>query len=425
MKLNLVIDASGIFYRSLFTVGSYGSRKNQRLLESEASQGVFMRKLATDFAALVKSVENVNRVIVCLDSTSWRKKIEIEDGGYKSGRKEKKEESNVDWDVFFKLTHEFTEILASHGYIISKVKDAEADDLLYLWSRKLNDMKESVIMVTGDKDLHQVINLHENGSWTVALDPVTQRRKAVLSQEVYDTCKREVESEEVDIFDPSTWTAEPGDILFSLVDRNDIHIVDPVKVATMKVLLGDGGDSVPGVVSWLDKKKDSDELVIKSLTETKINKAISTMPSFTWRDLKNGLYIEELAKELAAVSKREVTVDDLKKKIDRNINLVVLDSDIIPAEIQEKFKQLVEKVESSPVHLTREAILHGTKWWTENKDFVPKGYEFSIEDEDPLGDLGSPATETPKTENDKKALQKAILDVKSKNSTEKGPAALF
>ena len=423
MKLNLVIDASGIFYRSLFTVGSYGSRKNQRLLESEASQGVFMRKLATDFAALVKSVENVNRVIVCLDSTSWRKKIEIKDGGYKSGRKEKKEESNVDWEVFFKLTHEFSEILASHGYIISKVKDAEADDLLYLWSRKLNDMKESVIMVTGDKDLHQVINLHKNGSWTVALDPVTQRRKVVLSQEVYDTCKKEVESEEVDIFDPSTWTAEPGDILFSLVDRNDIHTIDPVKVATMKVLLGDGGDSVPGVVSWLEKKKTSDEEFIKSLTETKINKAISTLPQFTWRDLRDGLYIDELAKELAAVSKREVTVDELKKNIERNINLVVLDAEIIPEEIQKGFNLTVEKIEASPVHLTRDAILSGTKWWTDNREFVPKGYEFAIEDEDPLGEMGSG---TPKTnDKDKKALQKAISDIKSKTSTEKGPAALF
>ena len=59
MKLNLVIDASGIFYRSLFTVGNYGTKKGQRLLESDDSKGVFMRKLATDFAALVKSVESV------------------------------------------------------------------------------------------------------------------------------------------------------------------------------------------------------------------------------------------------------------------------------------------------------------------------------------------------------------------------------
>ena len=101
MNLNLVIDASGIFYRSLFTIGSYGSRKNQRLLESEESKGVFMRKLATDFSALIKSVDNVNRVVVCLDSSSWRKQILIADGGYKIGRK--KDDSSVDWESFFIL----------------------------------------------------------------------------------------------------------------------------------------------------------------------------------------------------------------------------------------------------------------------------------------------------------------------------------
>jgi hypothetical protein len=49
MKLNLVIDASGIFYRSLFTVGNFGGAKGEKLLDNKKSQAIFMRKLASDF----------------------------------------------------------------------------------------------------------------------------------------------------------------------------------------------------------------------------------------------------------------------------------------------------------------------------------------------------------------------------------------
>jgi len=416
MKLNLVIDASGIFYRSLYTVGNFGTKKNEKLLSSEKSQAVFMRKLATDFSALVKSVDNVNRVIVCLDSSSWRKQIPIEHGGYKSGRKKGKEESNVDWDSFFSVTQEFTDILASHGYIMSRIKDAEADDLLFLWSRKLNSMRESVIMVTGDKDLLQVIDLHENGSWTVALDPVSQRRKVSLSQDIYDICRREVSSEDVDLFDPSTWDSSPGDVLFSLVDKNDVQIVDPIKVATMKVLNGDGGDSVPGIVSWLAEDKHGEQ-VIRSLSETKVLKAIEDLPPFTWRDLANGAHLETLTENLIKVSKKDLTPEEVKKTIDRNISLVVLENEIIPKSIQDSFRELVETVESSPVHLSRNAILEGTKWWTTTNDYAPKGFDFTVEDEETK-------STSELSEEDKNALEKSIADIRA-GINRKGSTALF
>lgn len=424
MNLNLVIDASGIFYRSLYTIGTYGSRKNQKLLESEESQGIFMRKLATDFSALIKSVDNVNRVVVCLDSSSWRKQILIKDGGYKSGRKEKKEEeSNVNWDTFFKLTQEFTDILASKGYIISKVKEAEADDLLYLWSKKLNEQKEAVIMVTGDKDLHQVINLHPNGSWTVALDPIANRRKVVLSEEIRRICHSPSEPGEVDIFNPSSWTEDPGEVLLSLIDRNDTQIVDPVKVATMKVLLGDAGDSVPGIVHWLDKNKHGEE-VTRSLTEAKMSKALSELPEFTWQDLRDGKYLNELSQSLKKVSKREdVSLDSITENVKRNIQLVVLHEEIIPGVIIERFNKTVETIESSPVHLTRGAILEGTTWWTDTKQpFVPKGYDFKFDEreEDTFKEGEAPST----SKEDEEALNKALEQFRNKND-KKGSSALF
>lgn len=374
MKLNLVIDASGIFYRSLFTVGNYGMKKGEKLLEGEDSKGVFMRKLATDFAALVKSVENVNRVIVCLDSSSWRKKIQIEEGGYKGTRK--KDESTIDWNAFFELTAEFVEILSSKGYIISKVKEAEADDLLYLWSRKLNGLGESVILVTGDRDLHQCIQSSSNGTFTVALDPVAQRRKIILTQETFDSQKI-AEAGEVDFFDPDSWNSSPGDILENLIQKNDHLILDPMEVATKKVILGDAGDAVPGVITWIDKK---DITKTRSLTESKLLKVRSMLPPITWKNLQNGKMTEFFVESVNSVMKMSFDPIDIQKKIDRNITLVVLEDEIIPAEIQEIFAVSVEEITSSPVNMAREQILEGTRWWSEKKTFIPKGYSVSFDD---------------------------------------------
>jgi 5'-3' exonuclease len=375
MKLNLVIDASGIFYRSLFTIGNYGTKKGDKLLASEESKGILMRKLATDFAALVKSVENVNRVIVCLDSSSWRKKILIEDGGYKGTRK--KDESTIDWSAFFDLTAEFVEILGSKGYIISKVKDAEADDLLYFWSRELNLNGESVVLVTGDRDLHQVIQSCENGSFTVALDPVAQRRKILLTRETFENRTLTEDTGEVDLFNPDSWSSSSGDILENLIAKNDHLIIDPIEVATKKVLLGDAGDAVPGVITWIDKK---DITKTRSMTESKLAKVLSTLPPVTWQILKEGKLVDFFTESVNAVMKMNLDPKEVQKKIERNIKLVVLDKEIIPHEIYEDFKVLADAVTSSPVNMARDQILEGTVWWSEKKTFVPKGYGMNFDD---------------------------------------------
>jgi 5'-3' exonuclease len=383
MKLNFTIDASGIFYRSLYTVGNFGVKKGEKLLSSEESKGIFIRKLATDFAALIKSVENINRVIICLDSSSWRKQIPIENGGYKLNREDKKEEeSNIDWESFFQITSEFTEIMGSKGYILSKIKNAEADDLLYLWSRALNKMGESVILVTGDKDLHQVIQTCENGTFTVVLDPVAQRRKIFLTKSTLEN-RHHIEPEDVssiDLFNPDTWNSSSGDILENLLDKNDHFVLDPIEVATRKVLLGDNGDNVPSVVTWLDAK---DPTKTRAMTETKLNKVLAVMPKMTWQSLKTGEFAESFTENVNKLVRpsfvKPYLPKDIQAKIERNIKLVVLDTETIPSEIQEAFDKKAEQITSSPIHMAREQILEGTKWWTQKKAFVPSGYSINFD----------------------------------------------
>ena len=371
MRLNLVIDASGIFYRTLFTVGNFEAKKGERLLDSKKSQGVFMRKLATDLSALIRNVEEPARVIVCLDSSSWRKTITIDEGGYKEDRK--KDESTINWKAFFELTENFSRILSQKGYIISKVPGAEADDLLYFWAQKLNEENENCILITGDRDLLQVLGKRENGSWTIALDPVLNRKKISLTQDTLNYSQPENHS--ANIFDPESWNSS-SDVLDKIIKTHEINIVDPVKLQTMKVVLGDAGDSVPSVVTWRDKK---DPEKIRTMTESNFGKILIASPELgesTWEDLYEGKFVEEISSVMEGLKKIEVDREKVKENLKRNCQLVILSEKTIPHQIAEIFHQEHKTVPDIVAVSSRDGILNGTEWWTSDAaSFVPKSFD--------------------------------------------------
>ena len=380
IKLNLVIDASGIFYRSLFTVGNFGENK-QKLLGSKKSQEVFMRKLAADFSSLVKLIDDPCRTIICLDSTSWRKNIMINDGdGYKSNR-EKDEKDEVNWDAFFDITAKFAEILSHKGYIISKIPGAEADDLMYFWSRKLNDMNENVIIVTGDRDLLQVLQKTENGNWTIALDPVLSRQKISLTQETLDLINSTTpkSSSNISIFDPGSWEST-DELLKKILDRFELNIIDIRSFLVQKVILGDGGDAVPSCVTWLSKNKKNEE-VIKKMTDSNYSKVLFNLPALntaTWRDFLDcpDAWVESICSTMEGL--KNITVDRAKVKnsLKRNCVLVILHTEIIPNEIQLAFEKEHDLVPESLAITGRDALLSGTEWWSTDKaKFVPKSFD--------------------------------------------------
>jgi hypothetical protein len=374
MKLNMVIDASGLYYRTLYTVTGYGAKKGERLLDNKKSQGIFMRKLATDFSSIVRALDEPCRVIVCLDSTSWRKKVEINDGAYEEYKGNRgKSEDTVNWNAFYELTKNFSTILSQKGYIVSKIEQAEADDLLFLWARKMNSMGENVLMVTGDRDLYQVLTCNENGSWTISLDPNLERRKISLTQETLNF--REDSTPQADIFDTGTWSSS-GDLLQKIIGFHNINVVDVRKTQVQKVILGDGGDAVPSVVTWLDKK---DPKVVRVMTENNFGKILAAHPHIgdsSWQELNEGKFYEEIASVMEPLKKIEVDREKVKFNLSRNCKLVILSEETIPRGIQDEFHQTHEEVPNSAPAVTRDAILAGSEWWTSDKTtFVPKSFD--------------------------------------------------
>jgi len=173
--MNLIFDGNYLFYKTLFIFGQYGS-KGEKVLSSDKDQSMFMRKIATDMAHAIRTFGNPTRVVFTIDSRSWRKEVEIEEGGYKSNRD--KDESVIDWDTFYKLMNEFGEIIAEKGYIVSREPRAEGDDLMYLWADEFFNNGEDSVIITGDKDMYQVVKCN-NVNFIAVYNPNSKTRKIV------------------------------------------------------------------------------------------------------------------------------------------------------------------------------------------------------------------------------------------------------
>ena len=174
--INILIDGNYHFYKTFGIFAGYGDMDPGKVLKNKSDQSMFIRKIATDLCSSLKMLPIGGRLVFISDSRSWRKDVEIEDGGYKSGRVK---DENVDWTIFFDLMQSFGTHLEKMGFIFSRVEGAEGDDLLLYWSEKFNDIGESCIIISGDKDLHQLSRMKDPDVWTATWN--SNSKKNILS----------------------------------------------------------------------------------------------------------------------------------------------------------------------------------------------------------------------------------------------------
>ena len=111
--INILIDGNYIFHKTFGVFAGYGSNVDPgKVLKSKSDQSMFIRKIATDLCSSLKMLPIGGRLVFASDSRSWRKDVEIEDGGYKSGRVK---DENVDWSIFFDLMQAFGTHLEKMG----------------------------------------------------------------------------------------------------------------------------------------------------------------------------------------------------------------------------------------------------------------------------------------------------------------------
>jgi 5'-3' exonuclease len=358
--MNIIVDGNYLFYKTLFIFGGYS--KGGKLLSSNTDQEMFMRKVATDLSHAIRTFGNPSRVIFTIDSRSWRKDIEIEDGGYKSNRE--KDESAIDWDVFYKCMNEFGTILAKKGFIVSKEERAEGDDLMYLWAdRFFQDGQDSVI-VTGDKDLTQCVKFNGK-NFIVVYNPNSKNRKIVAPQGFSQWLK----AEEYDLFDASTFMNRNKDLIAEALSAVTVEEIDAAYMIFEKVITGDAGDAVPSIWTWENKGKTY------RVTGSKAARIYEIMqmsnPINDVMDLPSRCI--EVANGISAACKQVAPAEAIRSRLERNLKLVYLDKRIIPADIQEAFTAAYSKEEDtkelSAQKYDMSVILEGTRFISGGRTF--------------------------------------------------------
>lgn len=371
---NILIDGNYIMHKTFGIFAGYGKNIDPgKILADKKDQSAFVRKIATDLCSSLKMLPGGGRLIFTSDSRSWRKEVEIENGGYKSGRIK---DENVDWSIFFDLLSSFGHQLEKMGFVFSKVEGAEGDDLLLFWSAKFNEMGENCIIITGDRDLHQLAR-YENGSWTAVWN---NNSKNNLFTVPIGWSPNPIQSQkEVSIFNMEFSLSPESDKLQEFIKKVKVTEVEHKSLLFKKILTGDSGDSVPSVWEFESKGK------MNRFTEKKAEDVYSIFSTSDWKDLEiqdlltsedflswaSGLVLK-ISKGVDSSENR----DKVKKNIIRNHKLVCLNPQVIPENIRGACYLEIERgmgLEKRTVTLDRIKILDGTEWVTPG--YQPKGFD--------------------------------------------------
>jgi len=374
--INILVDGNYIFHKTFGVFAGYGSVDPGKVLKNKSDQAMFIRKVATDLVASLRLLPTGGRLIFTSDSKSWRKEIEIEDGGYKSGRVK---DENVDWTIFFELMQSFGSHLEKMGFIFSKVEGAEGDDLLLFWSRKFISLGESCIIISGDKDLHQLVKMSGPDAWTCVWNNNSKKNTLHAPLGWKNNWLNGANHTEVSIFNMGSTISPEKERLKDFIKKVEVEELDFFPFVFNKILIGDKGDSVPSVWEYEQSGK------IYRFTQSKADKIMELFVQSDYKSLEMSQLSEDqdflnwLAPLVIKLSKGVDSTENRNKAKNnwiRNMKLMWLDPLVIPEKIffnSELDIQRGLQLEKKAVTLDRMKILDGTDWVSSN--YQPKGFD--------------------------------------------------
>lgn len=371
--INICIDGNYIFHKTFGIFGGYGNVDPAKILGDKKEQAAFIRKISTDLCASLKMLPSGGRLIFTSDSRSWRREIEIEGGGYKSGRIK---DENVDWSIFFDLMASFGNHLEEMGFIFSKVEGAEGDDLLMFWSEFFNNAGENCLVITGDKDLHQLVRMNDS-SWTCVWN--SNAKNNLLSSPVGWKQAWLEKEEEVGIFNMASSVSPEKQKLKDFLKKVEIQEIEKRYFIINKILVGDKGDSIPSVWEYENSGKSV------KFSQKKADTVVDLFQSGEWANedfgslLSNKSFLDWISglilrttKDIDSSSNREKVTHNLM----RNFRLMWLDPSMLPDRVKSNCQFEIERgsrKQKRNVTLDRIKILEGTDWVTPG--YQPKGFD--------------------------------------------------
>lgn len=357
--INILVDGNYLFHKTFGVFSGFGTKSPGDVLSSEKDRNMFIRKVITDLCYALNQVPDISRVIFCKDSRSWRKDYKITRSVYKESRVKSE---GVDWGSFFKLMDELGLYLEQNGYIYSRLQGAEGDDLIWGWCDFLKDKEDCVLVISGDKDMHQLVR-YENEKWTGIWNSNSKNNKLIVS----DNWEKGKELEP-SIFDVTPASGSTDYKLDKLISLCSLEKINTKEFVFKKILTGDKKDDVPGAFPFMKGDK------VHNISDAKAQKIWDLYIQSPWMEFS----LEEIWKNddflswIGGLSLRILGQTDnaenrakFKQYYDENAKLVWLNHSTIPDDILDGLKthvnELYGKEKITPV-INKKTLIDNSPW---------------------------------------------------------------
>jgi 5'-3' exonuclease len=370
-KFSIIFDGNYFFFKTLYVI----PRTKKIQLENDEDVAIYIRKLSTDFASVIKKFKDItDQLVFVVDSKSWRKDYypEIE---YKGNRKS---DDSINWDNFSKSMDIFCNILEKHGVIIHRISGAEGDDLCYLWSTYSNNKGKNCIIFSGDTDLMQLVDFNKSTD-AITLFYTSAHNKLVTYSGFLEFLKSP--DKEVDIFNLSKVTnSEKVKKIFNKLktDENlEIIELNPSEYIFTKILMGDRGDNIKSIYYYTKTIKGGKQrtygigekkaqLILKEFKDN--YGEFNLLYLFNEQDRNNILNITIRLMKADKMSKEEISENFI-----RNIYLILLHNKTLPENLQETAYSKIEEDYENLVNINKftssDTLLENTEYIDSTKNF--------------------------------------------------------
>jgi 5'-3' exonuclease len=216
---------------------------------------------------------------------------------------------------------------------------SEGDDLLLYWCDYFNSIGENCFIISGDKDLYQLVTI-KNNAWTCTWN--TNSKRNILSiPKGWKESWLENKSE-ASIFNTTDFIDSDKEKMSNLLNKIELIEIEDKKFIFNKVLVGDKGDCVPSV--WNIKKGERTQTFSQKKADTIIESFIES----EWYDKEIIDVIEDpeflnwisgfilrTSKDIDSSENREKVI----KNLIRNFNLMWLNPEMIPEYVTEEMEK--------------------------------------------------------------------------------------
>lgn len=371
--ISVIFDGNFLWHTEYSIYTNYG--KSDGKFRTERDQISFVVGAANKFLHSINSIPRDGRVIFCMDSKSWRKSVEIEGGEYK-GSRETKDGSKGTMDketkeMFYHLMDEFAKVLQEKGIITTRVLGAEGDDLLYMWSKRLNEAGHNCVIITGDRDMSQCVN-GSTSPWTIVWNGSTAKGRMFTAPGWRENW---LQNSPNDVFDFTVSGSRDGMQRLMRDSNIDLEYVNVDAFAFTKVLVGDSGDDVPSV--WTRQKNERTykvtEKKVVEIMEAMGKETRSWMSAIDDETFRSNLsgFILRMMKDIDGVEERKPIMD----KILRNKKLMWLNESVFPEKLTDGITKHIDESLKLPIpgQLNRRMLLQGTRF--DNFNTAPSAFD--------------------------------------------------